>query len=181
VAVCLQQPWVQELIARHQDAKLVFSADGNAAETRQHLSTGLSQDHLVSRRQQLACLLLTSCGLLYCVLQLTPRMSFCCVHSCLWCQFLSLLQNNMIADMLVLYAAPRRIITVLKLGVPVCGHPTIVHGMKQQQPKQLSPPWAPHARLWPQLAALSPCSSTCSTLPLSRCPAHRQILIPDPA
>lgn len=44
-----QQPWVQQLIAAHSDSKLVFSADGNPAETRQHLSTGLSQDHLVSR------------------------------------------------------------------------------------------------------------------------------------
>lgn len=44
---CLQQPWVQDLIASHKDSKLVFSADGNSAEARQHLSTGLSQDHLV--------------------------------------------------------------------------------------------------------------------------------------
>jgi hypothetical protein len=44
-----QQAWVQQMIARHADSKLVFSADGNAAEAR-HLSTGLSQDHLV--RQQ---------------------------------------------------------------------------------------------------------------------------------
>lgn len=43
-------------------------------------------------------------------------------------QFLSLLQNNMLQDMVVLYAAERKIITVLKFGVPVCGHPTIVHG-----------------------------------------------------
>lgn len=28
----------------------------------------------------------------------------------------------------MLYAAERKIVTVLKLGVPVCGHPTIVHG-----------------------------------------------------
>lgn len=43
----LQQPWVQELIGSHKDSKLVFSADGYAAG--HHLSTGLSQDHLVSQ------------------------------------------------------------------------------------------------------------------------------------
>jgi hypothetical protein len=42
----LQQPWVRELATSHKDSKLVFSAD-NAGGTRQHLSTGLSQDHLV--------------------------------------------------------------------------------------------------------------------------------------
>jgi hypothetical protein len=52
----LQQPWVQELIASHRDCKLVFSADGNAtAETMQHLSTGLSQDHLVSSNSLQQC------------------------------------------------------------------------------------------------------------------------------
>jgi hypothetical protein len=49
-------------------------------------------------------------------------------------QFLSLLQNNMIQDMVVLYAAERKIITVLKLGVPVCGHPTLVHGEQAPVP-----------------------------------------------
>jgi hypothetical protein len=43
-------------------------------------------------------------------------------------QFLSLLQNDMLQDMLVAYVPERRVITVLRLGVPVCGHPTIVHG-----------------------------------------------------
>jgi hypothetical protein len=45
VLLFLQQPWVQELIASLKDSKLVFSADGYA--TGHHLSTGLSQDHLV--------------------------------------------------------------------------------------------------------------------------------------
>lgn len=50
----LQQPWVQDLIASYKDSKLVFSADGNSAEARQHLSTGLSQDHLVGDNGQAA-------------------------------------------------------------------------------------------------------------------------------
>ncbi len=36
-------------------------------------------------------------------------------------------------DMLVLYAAEKKMVTVLKLGVPVCGHPTIVHGEHPQR------------------------------------------------
>lgn len=94
-------------------------------------------------------------------------------------QFLSLLQNNMIADMLVLYAAPRRIITVLKLGVPVCGHPTIVHGMKQQPPEQLPSPERLVQVCQSQLAALSPAAA--HALPFPFCPAHRQTLSPDSA
>lgn len=43
-------------------------------------------------------------------------------------QFLSLLQNGMLQDMLILYTAERKTITMLRLGEPVCGHPTIVHG-----------------------------------------------------
>jgi hypothetical protein len=41
-------------------------------------------------------------------------------------QFLSLLQNDLIRDMVVIYA-DKQIHTALKFGVPVCGHPTIVH------------------------------------------------------
>jgi hypothetical protein len=41
-------------------------------------------------------------------------------------QFLSLLQNDLIMDMVVIYA-DKQIYTALKFGVPVCGHPTIVH------------------------------------------------------
>jgi hypothetical protein len=41
-------------------------------------------------------------------------------------QFLSLLQNDLIMDMVVIYA-DKKIYTALKFGVPVCGHPTIVH------------------------------------------------------
>eukprot|EP00879_Flechtneria_rotunda_P012590 GHRR01013147.1.p1 GENE.GHRR01013147.1~~GHRR01013147.1.p1 ORF type:complete len:184 (+),score=33.99 GHRR01013147.1:313-864(+) len=41
--------------------------------------------------------------------------------------FLSLLQNDLIRDMVVIYAE-KALYTVLQLGVPVCGHPTIVHG-----------------------------------------------------
>lgn len=47
----VQQPWVLQLMARHKDTKMVFSADGYAAD-RDHLSTGLSQDHLVSSLHQ---------------------------------------------------------------------------------------------------------------------------------
>lgn len=101
-----------------------------------------------------------------------------CALVCL--QFLSLLQNNMIADMLVLYAAPRRIITVLKLGVPVCGHPTIVHGMKQQPPEQLPSPERLIQVRQSRLAALSPAAAH-ALPPFPYCPAHRQTLSPDSA
>lgn len=42
-------------------------------------------------------------------------------------QFLSLLQNDLIRDMMVIYT-DKLLHTVLRFGVPVCGHPTIVHG-----------------------------------------------------
>jgi hypothetical protein len=53
-----------------------------------------------------------------------------CVHCCDCCfalQFLSLLENGLIQDMLTLYTE-RQIHSVLRFGTPVCGHPTIVHG-----------------------------------------------------
>jgi Thioesterase superfamily len=43
-------------------------------------------------------------------------------------QFLSLLQNDLIRDMVVVYTRPRAIAAALAVGLPVCGHPTIVHG-----------------------------------------------------
>lgn len=46
---------------------------------------------------------------------------------CLCLQFLSLLQNELIRDMVVIYT-DKLLHTVLRFGVPVCGHPTIVHG-----------------------------------------------------
>lgn len=42
-----QQAWVQQLMSRTPDCKLVFSARGSPAADKQHLSTGLSGDHLV--------------------------------------------------------------------------------------------------------------------------------------
>lgn len=89
-------------------------------------------------------------------------------------QFLSLLQNNMIQDMVVLYAAERKIITVLRLGVPVCGHPTIVHGTVTCRAVGLSHTPQPHCQqthtpqsgygLW-----LAHCSSSSSAAKLSCC------------
>jgi hypothetical protein len=70
-------------------------------------------------------------------------------------QFLSLLQNDQIQDMVVLYAAERKIITVLKLGVPVCGHPTLVHGEQPPAAHQCKLQQQRHSctRLW------CPCNS----------------------
>lgn len=79
--------WVADLIQQHPQSKVVFSAHGDGHSMPQHLSTGLSGDHL----------------------------------------FLSLLQNDVIRDMVVIYT-DQEIHTVLRFGVPVCGHPTIVHG-----------------------------------------------------
>eukprot|EP00775_Hariotina_reticulata_P012077 gene12077-12217_t len=42
-------------------------------------------------------------------------------------QFVSLLENGLIQDMLTLYTE-RQIHSVLRFGTPVCGHPAIVHG-----------------------------------------------------
>eukprot|EP00878_Enallax_costatus_P006060 GHUV01006356.1.p1 GENE.GHUV01006356.1~~GHUV01006356.1.p1 ORF type:complete len:260 (+),score=57.05 GHUV01006356.1:286-1065(+) len=81
------EAWVTSLIKEHADSKLVFDAHGDGPSMSQHLSTGLSGDHL----------------------------------------FLSLLQNDLIRDMVVIYT-DKQLHTVLKFGVPVCGHPTIVHG-----------------------------------------------------
>lgn len=44
-------------------------------------------------------------------------------------QFLSLIEHHFIRDMAVLYQAPAMTVhTAIRLGVAVCGHPTIVHG-----------------------------------------------------
>ena len=66
------------------------------------------------------------------IVSLPPALTVPSTHTCAL-QFLSLLQNNMITDMVVLYAAERKIITIMRLGVPVCGHPTIVHGKRQER------------------------------------------------
>uniref|UniRef100_A0A383VFX8 Thioesterase domain-containing protein n=1 Tax=Tetradesmus obliquus TaxID=3088 RepID=A0A383VFX8_TETOB len=81
-----QQAWIKSL-KDSSGGKVVFSAEGDGHAMAQHLSTGLSGDHL----------------------------------------FLSLLQNDLIRDMVVIYA-DKKIYTALRFGVPVCGHPTIVHG-----------------------------------------------------
>ncbi|KAF6264405.1 HotDog domain-containing protein [Scenedesmus sp. NREL 46B-D3] len=85
-AALAQQGWIKSLISS-SGGRVVFSAEGDGHAMAQHLSTGLSGDHL----------------------------------------FLSLLQNDLILDMVVIYA-DKQLFTALKLGVPVCGHPTIVHG-----------------------------------------------------
>jgi acyl-coenzyme A thioesterase PaaI-like protein len=81
------EAWVMELIHEDPQSKVVFDAHGEGQFMPQHLSTGLSGDHL----------------------------------------FLSLLQNELIRDMVVIYT-DKLLHTVLRFGVPVCGHPTIVHG-----------------------------------------------------
>jgi hypothetical protein len=44
-------------------------------------------------------------------------------------QFLSLLTNHLLHDMVVVYSpAATTVHTALRLGVPVCGHPQITHG-----------------------------------------------------
>lgn len=44
-------------------------------------------------------------------------------------QFLALLKMDLIKDMMVLYDDnTHQIHNILQLGVPVCGHPTLVHG-----------------------------------------------------
>lgn len=42
------EPWVTQLIGQHPHSKVVFDAHGDGHSMPQHLSTGLSGDHLVS-------------------------------------------------------------------------------------------------------------------------------------
>lgn len=113
------EPWVQELLAADATSRVVFSAHGQGS-TSHHLSTGLGGDHLVrgDARQQLHVHAFERCDVLLMLLRAL--------------QFLSLMQGGLIADMLVVYQgnnpSSSQVRSAIRFGLPVCGHPTIVHG-----------------------------------------------------